>query len=171
MGVTRKSYGKGANDLQSEGCSYEHLIDVTLSPCLPPFHTLIQRILSRLITSPQVLSLYQKFTHLELKGSMRGNGGRGEGGSEARQNNLSTASKGFLFASSSSQLDRKDLEILSHARDCPTTLLSVSERTEISFVECLHRANRLQRMGFLRKLEDPSRFGGLFLYIAVEREV
>ena len=102
---------------------------------------------------------------------MKESGGRGEGSSEGRQDNLFTAGKSVFSTPSSSRLDRKDLEILSHARDGPTTLLSVSQKTEISFVECLHRAKRLQRMSLLKKLDDSPRSDGLYLYLAVQREI
>lgn len=102
---------------------------------------------------------------------MKESGGRGEGSSEGRQDNLLTASKSVFSTPSSSRLDRKDLEILSHAGDGARTLLSVSEKTEMSFVECLHRAKRLQGMGLLKKLDDSPRSDGLFLYLAVRREI
>lgn len=58
-----------------------------------------------------------------------------------------------ILAHSSSVLDDEDSNIISLTKDRQTTLLSVSERMDIFFVECLHRVQRLQRMGLLKRIE------------------
>lgn len=72
---------------------------------------------------------------------------------------------------SSPKLDDRDLEILSLVRDRPSTLLSISDRTNIPFVECLFRARTLQQRGLLRKLSDTCDANGLYLYVAEERPI
>ena len=67
---------------------------------------------------------------------------------------------------SSSKLGDTDSEILSLASGCPTTLMSVSRKMDIPFIECLSRARKLEEMGLLERLEGPSRPGGLLLYLA-----
>lgn len=70
---------------------------------------------------------------------------------------------------SSPKLDDGDLEILSLVRDRPSTLLSISNRTNIPFVECVLRARTLQQRGLLRKLSDACDANGLYLYGVEER--
>jgi len=102
---------------------------------------------------------------------MKESGGGEENSQKAVQGPPSSAVESILSPLSSTRLDKRDSEILSLARDRPTTLVNISERMDISFVECLERAQRLQRMGLLRKLDDPLRSDGLFLYLAVQREI
>jgi hypothetical protein len=72
---------------------------------------------------------------------------------------------------SSPKLDDRDKEILSLVRDRPSTLLSISDKTNIPFVECLFRARNLQHRGLLRKLSDTCNANGLYLYVAEERSI
>ncbi len=67
---------------------------------------------------------------------------------------------------SSSKLGGTDSEMLSLASGCPITLMSVSRKMDIPFVECLSRAEKLEEMGLLERLEGPSRPRGLLLYLA-----
>lgn len=93
---------------------------------------------------------------------MREKGGREGGHSYASQDNSpSVAERGF----SSSRLDYKDLEILSLTKSRPITLLSVAQKADMSFIECLKRAERLQRMGLIKKLDDSLCPDGLYSYI------
>ncbi len=102
---------------------------------------------------------------------MKGSGGGKEDRQRVVQGPPSSTNESSFSPLSSSRLDNGDREILSLARDCPVTMLSISEKTEMSFVECLHRAKSLQRMGLLRKLDGPPRSDGLFLYLAVQRKI
>ncbi len=104
---------------------------------------------------------------VEMREVMRKSGGREGGSSSVRQDSpFPDSQRGYSF----STLDDKDSEILSLARDCPITLLSISEKMDISFVECLERAKRLQRLGLLVKTDDSPRYGGLHLYVATRRK-
>jgi hypothetical protein len=67
---------------------------------------------------------------------------------------------------SSPKLDDRDKEILSVVKDRPSTLLKISERTNIPFVETLFRARSLRRRGLLRKLGGECDSNGLYLYVA-----
>lgn len=49
------------------------------------------------------------------------------------------------------------------------TVLSISKKMEISFVECLSRATKLKEMGLLRRASDARDDDGLFLYVAGRR--
>lgn len=98
--------------------------------------------------------------------AMKENGEGEETSSEGYQDGPSSTPKFDSLILSSSVLDDRDSKILSHTRSRPATLLSVSEKADMSFVECLKRAKRLQRMGFLKRLDDPSCPDGLYLYIA-----
>jgi hypothetical protein len=94
---------------------------------------------------------------------MRKTGGReGSCSSEPHQIPNPAAQRGF----SSSELDSTDQEILSLVRNRPLTLLTISERMEISFVECLSRATKLKEMNLLTRAGDTRDDDGLFLYIA-----
>lgn len=97
---------------------------------------------------------------------MRKSGGREETSSEGYQDGPSSTPKLNSPIAPSSVLDDKDSKILFLARDRPTTLLNISERTDLSFVECLHRARRLKEMGLLKRAGDTRDDDGLFLYIA-----
>ncbi|TET91581.1 MAG: Lrp/AsnC family transcriptional regulator [Methanomassiliicoccales archaeon] len=77
----------------------------------------------------------------------------------------------FHSGLSSSELGEKDSEILSLTTNCPVTMLRISQKTDIPFVECLFRARNLQDMGLLRKLSDKCNAHGLYLYLAEERRV
>jgi hypothetical protein len=96
--------------------------------------------------------------------AMKENGEREEASREGYQDGPSSTPKLDSPAPSSSVLDDRDSKILSLTRDRPTTMLSMSERMEISFVECLHRVQRLQRMGLLKRIESERHTAGLHLY-------
>jgi len=102
---------------------------------------------------------------------MKGSGGGKEDRQRVVQGPPSSTNESSFSPLSSSRLDNRDWEILSLARDRPTTLVNISERMDISFVECLERAKRLLRMDLLRKLDGSPRPDGLFLYLAVQREI
>lgn len=67
---------------------------------------------------------------------------------------------------SSYHLKETDAQILEMAAGCPTTLMRIAKSLELPYVECLKRAKRLEERGLLRRLDGPSRPGGLHLYIA-----
>jgi hypothetical protein len=96
---------------------------------------------------------------------MQMTGGREGGSSPLRQDGQS---QGVLRGISSSKIDRKDVEMLSIATDRPRTLLNICEKMDISFVECLRRASRLQRMGLLEKVGSVSEPAVLYLYVATK---
>lgn len=84
----------------------------------------------------------------------------------SREGGSSTTGTPNPPALSSSKLGDTDSKILSLASGCPITLMSLSEKTDIPFVECLSRAKKLEEMGLLERLEGPSRPRGLRLYLA-----
>ncbi len=73
-----------------------------------------------------------------------------------------------VFPPPLSRIDDRDSEILSLARDRPITVLSISEKMDVSLVECLHRSGKLQQMGLLKRAEDLPDSDGFYLYIATE---
>ena len=97
--------------------------------------------------------------------------------SEEREGNPSESHKGVqsprvrnsFSTLSFSRIDKRDLEILSLARDSPATLLTLSERMGISFVECLHRARRLLELGLLKRVDSVPGPEGLYLYLATRQ--
>lgn len=96
--------------------------------------------------------------------AMKENGEGEETSSEGYQDGPSSTPKLDSPVPSSSVLDDRDSKILSLTRNRPTTMLNMSERMDISFVECLHRVQRLQRMGLLKRIEGEHRTAGLRLY-------
>jgi len=102
---------------------------------------------------------------------MKGSGEKGGDSSGANKGVQSPRGKHILSALSLSRIDDKDSEILSLAGDRPTTVLSISEKMDVPFVECLRRAKRLQRIGLLSKLDDSSPHGRLHLYVATQRKI
>jgi hypothetical protein len=72
---------------------------------------------------------------------------------------------------SSPKLDAKDKEILSLVKDRPSTLLAISDKTNIPFVECMFRARQLRQRGLLKKLSETCDANGLYLYVAGEKVV
>lgn len=101
---------------------------------------------------------------------MNESGERG-GGSQGAYKGVQSPRGKRVLPPSLSRIDDRDSEILSLARDRPTTVLSISEKMDLSLVECLHRARELQRIGLLMKLEDPSPHSGLHLYVATQRKI
>ena len=98
--------------------------------------------------------------------------GEGEGASfEGYRDGPSSTPKSNSPAPSSSVIDDRDSKILSLTRDRPTTMLNMSERMDISFVECLHRVQRLQRMGLLKRIEGEHHTAGLHLYAATHGDI
>ncbi|MCK5292402.1 MAG: hypothetical protein KAR39_10350 [Thermoplasmata archaeon] len=97
---------------------------------------------------------------------MRKNGGRENQIPMSREGDSSITGIPNPPLLSSSKLGDADSEILSLASGCPITLISVSRKMDIPFVECLSRAKKLEEMGLLERLEGPSRPGGLLLYLA-----
>lgn len=77
----------------------------------------------------------------------------------------------FHSGLSSSELDEKDFEMLVLAADGPTTLLHLSEKMDIFFVECLGRARKLRGMGLLKRIETPHRSDGMNLYVTTSGKV
>jgi hypothetical protein len=95
--------------------------------------------------------------------TMRKSGGReGSCSSVPQQIPLPAAQRGF----SSSELDSTDQGILSLVRNRPLTVLGISKKMEISFIECLSRATKLKEMSLLKRAGDTRDDDGLFLYIA-----
>ena len=90
---------------------------------------------------------------------------------EPRKDSPSVRGKRVPSTPSLSRIDDRDSEILSLAREGPTTLLRISEKMDISFVECLRKAARLQQMGLLRRLDDAPRVNGLHSYIAAKKRI
>jgi hypothetical protein len=103
--------------------------------------------------------------------SMKENGERECAPSEGYQDDPSSTPKQNSPIPPSSVLDDKDSEILSLTRDRPTTMLSISERMDISFIECLHRIQRLQRMDLLKRIEGKRHTAGLHLYVAAHGDI
>lgn len=101
---------------------------------------------------------------------MNVSGGRKEDPQKAAQGTPSSTVESDFSPFSSSQLDNSDSKILSLARDCPVTLLRISRRTDIPFVECLRRAVRLERVGLLEKVGEVSEPAKLHLYVATQEQ-
>ncbi len=103
--------------------------------------------------------------------AMKENGEKEEASFEGYRDAPSSTPKSDSPASSSSVLDDRDSKILSLTRDRPTTMLNMSEKMDISFVECLHRVQRLQRMGLLKRIEGERHTAGLHLYAATHGKI
>lgn len=103
--------------------------------------------------------------------SMKEDGEREEACFEGCQAGLSSTPKLDSPAPSSLVLDDKDSKILSLTRDRPTTMLNMSEKMDVSFVECLHRVQRLRRMGLLKRIEGEHHTAGLHLYAATHEDI
>lgn len=71
---------------------------------------------------------------------------------------------------SSPKLDQRDREILSTVRGNPMTILRVSEKMHIPFVECLKRARKLLTLNLLERVDAEPEEVGLYRYAARERE-
>ena len=97
---------------------------------------------------------------------MRKNRGREDRIPTSREGDSSVSGIPNPPALSSSKLGDIDSEILSLASGCPITLMRLSKKIDIPFVECLSRAKKLEEMGLLERLEGPSRPRGLRLYLA-----
>ena len=102
---------------------------------------------------------------------MRKNGGREDRIPLSREGDTPKTGIPNPLELSSSKLGDTDSEILSLASGCPITLMSVSRKMDIPFIECLSRAKKLEEMGLLERLEGPSRPGGLRLYLATRAKL
>ena len=92
-------------------------------------------------------------------------GGREKDSSPVHQNSpAEVVQRGSSF----STLDDTDLEILSLTSSHPATLLKVCEKADISFVECLSRARRLQQKGLLKEVDGACGSAGMHLYVATQ---
>jgi hypothetical protein len=97
---------------------------------------------------------------------MRKNGERERGPTEARDINPPQESSRRKRALSFSTVGKTDTELLSFFMGRASTVLSASKKVDISFVECLHRAKRLESVGLLKRIDNPPLTRGLYLYIA-----
>lgn len=68
---------------------------------------------------------------------------------------------------SSSHLDEMDVEILSLIKDRPMTILHLSERMDIPFLEGLARMRKLWKMGFLERAHAEDEEIGLYRYSVI----
>ncbi|TET90462.1 MAG: Lrp/AsnC family transcriptional regulator [Methanomassiliicoccales archaeon] len=97
---------------------------------------------------------------------MRKNGGREKKESPVHQGAPHGKFHGDL---SSSTPDGTDEKILTLAADRPVTLLNISKRIDIPFVECLRRVRDLERKGFLERIGDLCEPAQLHLYVATKQ--
>ena len=111
--------------------------------------------------------LFRKWACREMQGYKQKSGGRDKDSSPVHQDVIPTLDQ---RESSSSGLDKRDKEIISFAGYRPATLLNISEKTDIPFVECLHRTKRLQKMGYLKRVEGAPDSAGLYLYLATRKQ-
>ena len=78
-------------------------------------------------------------------------------------------SVGFSHHFSSPSIDETDRRILSLTESNPMTILTVAEKMDIPFVECLRRTRKLWRMELLERTDAEPEEVGLYRYSAVER--
>jgi hypothetical protein len=103
----------------------------------------------------------------EAKESMGKNGEGERGPTEARDINPPQESSLRKRALSFSTVGKTDTELLSFFSERASTVKSVSAKVGISFMECLHRAKRLERIGLLKRIGNSPGTSGLYLYLAV----
>lgn len=65
---------------------------------------------------------------------------------------------------SSSPLEEGDTDISSLIEDNPMTILCISEKLDIPFIDCLLRTRRLWRMGLLERIDAEPDSVGLYRY-------
>lgn len=99
---------------------------------------------------------------------MKKSGGRETGSSPVHHESLPELAK---RGSSSSTPDRTDEKILTLATDHPVTLLNISKRVDIPFVEGLRRVRWLEDVGLLKKVGDVSEPATLHLYLTTRQRV